>query len=764
MRFALLGSLVLIVNLGACGSSSNELFENAGGSAGQDGGAGTGGSPCQKECTEGDARCDQDRVQRCTTDNLGCSTWGAPEACPTDKPYCSAGACAASCVDECSASGARACAEPGYRTCGQFDSDSCLDWSTPMPCGTGEVCRVSDATCVLDCGGGSCPCNAGETKACDDVGECKGGVRNCVNGEFGTCQWQKGPANEQCDAKDNDCDGVTDNHLVAQPCDKQAGVCLGSVKTCGSGQWLACSDADYTTYASAHGGAYESLESKCDGKDNDCNGKVDEVSTCCQPNCTGKVCGADNGCGYPCQDGACGGAQEVCNAGKCVCQPDCAGKTCGAPDGCNKSCNTGTCGANASCKQGTCVCDNLSCASACCTTGQVCASGTCCTPQCGTATCGPDPVCGQSCGTCPQPGGGLEATCSQGQCVVGCKSGTSLCKGQCASGACTWNAVQVADSSLSADNVSLDVDPAGTAHVSFVTGTSLFYAEAFPTAAATSVQGYPGCETTYNRHPSAVSAVLPKVYTACEASGGYPSGTYVRVFTRDGGTWTHVNAATLDSIYEVNDMAFLGDRLAYSTWHTEYNTPGFQQLYSTTAGDSWTPDYITTSKQNAKRISLLLSSGGKPSIAWPNWGNYPSSSLDLEVLNGYTWTDTVLSGAPTGNDVMVAASPSGQLAAADSSTSGLAYYSQASGWTKEVVDASIQWAPVEMVIDANGIPHIAYPTPSGVKLASKVGAGWTLETVSTLVANAVAVRLGPNGKVIVAAAKEGTGGGVWVYN
>ena len=50
--------------------------------------------------------------------------------------------------------------------------------------------------------------------AFNDKGECTGGVRHCISGQYGPCEWQKGPSAEICDGKDNDCDGSVDDDLA----------------------------------------------------------------------------------------------------------------------------------------------------------------------------------------------------------------------------------------------------------------------------------------------------------------------------------------------------------------------------------------------------------------------------------------------------------------------------------------------------------------------------------------------------------------------
>jgi hypothetical protein len=64
----------------------------------------------------------------------------------------------------------------------------------------------SSSGCVLDCGGQPCSCQPGDSQACDDIGQCKNGVRRCQkDGTYGACEYLQGPSAERCDGVDNDC-------------------------------------------------------------------------------------------------------------------------------------------------------------------------------------------------------------------------------------------------------------------------------------------------------------------------------------------------------------------------------------------------------------------------------------------------------------------------------------------------------------------------------------------------------------------------------
>jgi hypothetical protein len=204
----------------------------------------------------------------------------------------------------------------------EFGTTECINgnWG---PC-TGEVgpkpevCDGKDNDCdgAVD-DGIDCSCEDGSTETCgeSDIGECALGTLNCVDGVWGPCQGAIGPTQEICDDKDNDCDGKTDEVCDCQvgdtePCGKDTGECQSGTRTCANGTWGSCE------------GEVLPKAEICDGKDNDCDGETDE--TCeCQPGDT-KPCGLSQG---ECQEGsqscvngswgACSGqippAPEVCD-------------------------------------------------------------------------------------------------------------------------------------------------------------------------------------------------------------------------------------------------------------------------------------------------------------------------------------------------------------------------------------------------------------------------------------------------------------------
>jgi len=141
-----------------------------------------------------------------------------------------------------------------------------------------EVCGDGvDNDCDAETDEGCEACTIGDTRDCgSEVGRCTSGTQSCTTGTWSDCSGD-GPFSETCNGQDDDCDGDTDEELV-RPCGLSVGECQSGTQTCTLGSWSNC-----------QGRIMGSVEI-CDGKDNDCNGIIDDGN----PG-GGQLCGSNTG-------------------------------------------------------------------------------------------------------------------------------------------------------------------------------------------------------------------------------------------------------------------------------------------------------------------------------------------------------------------------------------------------------------------------------------------------------------------------------------
>ena len=310
-----------------------------------------------------------------------------------------------------------------------------------------------------------------------DQGVCKGGTYACDNGLF-ICIGGQGPAPEECDCQDNDCNGVVDNGASGtctsgKECVKGADGCQCAAK-CGNGEnpcppGQKCEGVTSSETGESLGSYcttdYEAICGDCSTKTvTDAQNKVQcapagtELAGCikppvcackgpagCQDPCTGVTCDPGQGCapGGPkvgtcvidnCFNIPCQGCDKACNLGSCIdnpckdgsCPPD---KVCKPSDDftsftCVGSCADVTCNAGEACKDGVCA---ATCVPQC-EPGDVCDTAAM-PPACVASKCDPDPCTDGSCcdpitgacGNCPCEGVicPQDQTCKDGSCVAG---------------------------------------------------------------------------------------------------------------------------------------------------------------------------------------------------------------------------------------------------------------------------------------------------------------------------------------------------------
>ena len=227
----------------------------------------------------------------------------------------------------------------GSRTCTSGKWDTCKPTAPPKA----EECNSRDDDCdgYVDNLKGS-RSHYSLTRACKTV--CGTGTQRCYRGRWQTCS--KAPRTDVCNGRDDDCDGKIDNingtsNPITRGC--YQGRCRGTQK-CITGRWQSCaSNTKPTTEV-------------CNGKDDDCDGSVDEGIT------------------RPCKS-VCGSGTERCWYGRwisCTAQRpttescdgkdnDCDGKidnVKGSSTAISRSCRKGYCSGRQTCTSGkwqTCV-------------------------------------------------------------------------------------------------------------------------------------------------------------------------------------------------------------------------------------------------------------------------------------------------------------------------------------------------------------------------------------------------------------------------
>jgi len=115
----------------------------------------------------------------CTLTDLKFTRTCTPSGCDTTSK-CVADVTCGACTDQCS-SGQKDCPDSThYRTCGQYDTDTCLDWSSPLACAVGQTCSGAGV-----CGGGcSNDCSSGQ-KRCDPANSTR--YQTCGQYDTDTC-------------------------------------------------------------------------------------------------------------------------------------------------------------------------------------------------------------------------------------------------------------------------------------------------------------------------------------------------------------------------------------------------------------------------------------------------------------------------------------------------------------------------------------------------------------------------------------------------
>ena len=190
------------------------------------------------------------------TDILNCGRCGLTCSYPFARAVCATGSCQ---MSTCLA---------GFFDANGSDSDGCECQKTN---GGVEVCDGIDNNCD---GRIDEPTGLIGAPTCRSKGVCAGVTATCHGVNGWSCDY---PATFQlvedmskgCDGKDNDCDGLTDEaYDIGKPCQVGTGPCAGT------GVWM----CDAAGAARVCNGAMKTPQPEtCNGLDDDCDGKVDEL-------------------------------------------------------------------------------------------------------------------------------------------------------------------------------------------------------------------------------------------------------------------------------------------------------------------------------------------------------------------------------------------------------------------------------------------------------------------------------------------------------
>ena len=128
---------------------------------------------------------------------------------------CEGGCVDGTCVQGCIDLDSDGCGEGPECLCADCDeADPERSFRADERCNNGK-----DDDCLVD---GedveNCTCREGDARTCGatDTGDCEYGESRCMGGTWSDCDGEVGPSPEECDGRDNDCDGTADEDGVCQ--------------------------------------------------------------------------------------------------------------------------------------------------------------------------------------------------------------------------------------------------------------------------------------------------------------------------------------------------------------------------------------------------------------------------------------------------------------------------------------------------------------------------------------------------------------------
>lgn len=294
----------------------------------------------------------------CMVCNQNGTAWIDNSSMCSSGQVCRNGTCTTNCTNDCNTSGQKQCIGAGYQTCGNYDSDSCLEWSVVTNCSANQTCL--SGTCITNC-------TSHSVKKCFDNDMYWFNSCNVKEGLYMDCGNSINTANYRCNGN------WTQRQTIAKGCLNSTCYnttvwnnvqnCASTGKTCLNGSCITCipNQTQGCRVCNINGTAWIDNSSMCS------IGQVCKKGTCVA-NCT-------NEC-------------DTLGQTKCSCTSASGFQTCGNYDSdlCLEWSNVTACPAYQTCSNGICSlkANNQSCsASLECLSGN-CNNGFCCdTGSCG---------------------------------------------------------------------------------------------------------------------------------------------------------------------------------------------------------------------------------------------------------------------------------------------------------------------------------------------------------------------------------------------
>lgn len=345
-------------SVGTESSGTSQAASSGGGGSSSSGGGASSAEGCTDECTASAQVCDgSDGFRVCGQFDVDSCLELSPRIGCAQGYVCDSGNCIVPCTDECPVGGT-ACQDTDTRvSCGQYDSDACRELGAPVDCGANERCEnggcvPANQACTDECAAGSVACFGNATRTCGnfDADTCLdlGPSQGCDAGETCTNGVCAVACTDDCAAGARECSGA--GFRTCGGFDSDSCRDWSAVTACGAGE--ACSNGTCSATCTDECATSGATLCSSDGMGTRACGQFD--ADACLDLGTSVPCGPDSACTGgacmpTCTDGCAMGATRCGTDGVSV-------ETCGNydADGCREFGGTTACGGSATCTNGTC--------------------------------------------------------------------------------------------------------------------------------------------------------------------------------------------------------------------------------------------------------------------------------------------------------------------------------------------------------------------------------------------------------------------------